>query len=237
MKISIAKSYTEIVNSPQGETEPGFVVGAGPSLSNLDISDIFDYSVFSVNSSIILMPWESGSYKKRFWISNDALCMGWSYWEKLLSCNCNKVVRTSWLKHFNKVSGFYFFHPRSTSEGIIDDGDDGLAYCSSVPTALDMAIKMNLNPIFLLGVDQNFPTSNKGTHFWHNFPQKDHPRRSAGGTTPRSVQSKVFLYNNLAYKALSKFARSKGIEIYNCNKKSSVKEFEKIDFKDFKRYI
>ena len=237
MKINIAKSYTEIIDSKRGcVPEPGFVVGAGSSLSSIDLSEVFEYSIFSVNSSIILMPWESGPADRRYWVSNDALCMGWSYWSKLTSCNCNKIVRTSWLKHFNKVDDFYFFHPRNTSEGIIDSNDDALAYCSSVPTALDIAIKMNLNPIFLLGVDQNFPKSSNGSHFWHNLPTNDQPRRSAGGTPPRSAQSKTFLYNNMAYKALSKFARSKGIEIYNCNERSSVEEFKKIDFGDFRKY-
>ena len=236
MKINTARSYIEIIDRDK-LTGPGFVVGAGSSLSYLDISGIFEHTVFSVNSSIILMPWESGESKKRFWISNDALCMGWSYWKKLQKCKCNKIVRTSWLKHFNKLSDFYFFHPRSTSEGVVDKNDDGLSYCSSVPTAIDLAIKMGVNPIFLIGVDHSFSKNHSGTHFWQDLPKTSQPTSKSGGPPPRNAQSRVFLYNNMAYQALSSFARSKSIDIFNCNKRSSVDEFKKIDFMDYKKYI
>jgi hypothetical protein len=236
MKINITKSYIEIpIDKISGN--PGFVVGSGFSLSRLDISSIFKYTVLSVNSSIILMPWSEGSAHNRFWISNDALCMRWSYWKKVVSSRCNKIVRTSWLKHFNSVRDFYFFHPRMTPEGVVEDLDSGLAYCSSVPTALDMAIKMGVNPIFLIGVDQNFPKSSKCTHFWHDLPKSSQPTSKFGGAPPRNSQSKVFLYNNMAYRALSSFARSKGIDVFNCNKMSSLDEFKKIDFMDYKKYI
>tara|TARA_Y100000034_G_C6869179_1_gene396552 strand:+ start:499 stop:1209 length:711 start_codon:yes stop_codon:yes gene_type:complete len=236
MKISITKSYTEILDDSH-RGKPGFIVGSGASLSGLDLTDIFSYTVFSINSSIMLMPWKAGDIHNRFWVSNDALCMGWSYWDKLMSSRCNKIVRTSWLKHFDRVKDFYFFHPRSTSEGVVDEKDDGLAYCSSVPTSLDIAIKLGINPIFLLGVDHNFPGTNKGSHFWHNFPVKSWPTRKAGGAPPRASQSKVFLYNNMAYGALSGFARHNDIRIFNCNPKSSVNDFEKIEFKDYKKHI
>jgi len=236
MSINIAKSYTEIINDGYSG-KPGFIVGSGTSLSNLDLSSIFDHTVFSVNSSIILMPWDNGDYRNRFWVSNDALCMGWSYWKKLSDSKCHKIVRTSWLKHFNKVRDFYFFHTRATSEGVIDNNDDGLAYCSSVPTSLDMAIKLGLNPIFLLGVDQNFPSANAGSHFWHKLPVDQWPTRKAGGAPTRASQAKVFFYNNMAYGALADFARSKDIRIFNCNIRSSVKNFEKIEFKDYKKYM
>jgi|TARA_Y100000034_G_scaffold118699_1_gene159643 hypothetical protein len=236
MKINITKSYIEIPNDDI-RGKPGFVIGAGHSLSGINISSIFDHSVFSVNSSIILMPWSSGSSRKRFWVSNDSLCMKWSYWDKVVSSNCNKIVRTSWLKYLNKLDDFYFFHPRRTSEGVIEDDDSGLAYCSSVPTSLDMAIKMGVNPILLLGVDHNFSKNHNGTHFWHNLPKKEMPTAKSGGPPPKTSQYKVFLYNNLAYRALSKFAESRGVKVINCNPASSVNEFEKINFKDYDKHI
>ena len=236
MKMNIAKSYTEILDN-RYRGKPGFIVGSGPSVSRLDISSIFDHVVFSVNSSIMLMQWDEGVSDGRFWVSNDALCMGWSYWDKVLSSKCNRVVRTSWLKHFDRVRDFFFFHPRLTPEDVVDSKDDGLSYCSSVPTALDMAIKLGINPIFLLGVDHNFVSMNNGSHFWHNLPRREWPTRAAGGASPRCAQSKVFLYNNMAYGALFDFARSKGISILNCNIRSSVKCFKKISFEDYKKYI
>ena len=236
MKINIVKSYIEISNE-EIEGNPGFVVGAGPSLSRLNISSIFNYTVFSVNSSIILMPWDFGCKDNRFWVSNDSLCMKWSYWRDVVSSNCHKIVRTSWLKYFKNVKDFYFFHPRTTSEGVVDSDDDGLAYCSSIPTALDLAIKMGVNPIFLIGVDQNFFKNHSGTHFWHDLPLEKRPKSEYGGAPPKTAQAKTFLYNNLAYKALAEFAKNKDVRVFNCNLRSKVKEFKKIDFKDYKKYI
>jgi hypothetical protein len=238
MSINIAKSYTEIIDDRYAGT-PGFVVGSGTSLSQIsDMSPIFDHTVFSVNSSILLMPWNEGDHNKRFWVSNDSLCMGWSYWDKLLNSKCHKIVRTSWLKHFDRLNNFYYFHTRSTSEGVVENNDDGLAYCSSVPTSLDIAIKLGLNPIFLLGVDHNFPGLHKGTHFWHNDRIENWPtRKGVSATPPRNVQYKAFLYNNMAYDALSLFARSKDIRIINCNIRSSVDTFKKIRFEDYKKYL
>ena len=166
-------SYEEFINKHEGET--ACVVGAGTSLFEADLDFIHNSVVFSVNSSILLMPWESGSSDKRYWVSNDAGVTKWTYWEKVMSSKCNKIIRNSWEKNYNgfDLTDFYKFCPRPTSEDIINENDIGLAYCSSVPSSVDLAIQMGCKRIFIFGADQ-YMVNNK-SHFWEYWPIKDRP--------------------------------------------------------------
>lgn len=217
--------------------EVAFVVGAGTSLYNLNIDAIHKHVVIAVNSAILLMPWESGDYQRRFWISNDALCMKWNWWPKVLKAHCTKIVRNSWEKYFGQIKdfGFYQFVPRRTDEGTIEDDDLGLCYCSSVPSGIDLAIKMGCKKVFLLGVDQYFigPKS----HYWQMWAPLKQPRRLDRKMATQSQQEWTFDYNNRAYKALSSLADRKGVQIFNCNPQSKVESFRKIKYEDIHTFI
>jgi len=224
------KPYTEFKNAYVGET--AFVCGAGPSflqcIEHPDFSKIHNHVVVSVNSSIIAMPWQQGEATKRFWISNDALVRIWSYWSYVKSCKANKIVRDSWKRYFEEIPDFYQFWIRPTSEDIINPEDEGLAYCSSVPSAIDLCLQMGCKTIYLLGVDQ-YKIGNK-THFWQFWDRKKQPKRIDGKIASFEEQTKAFVYNNLTYPALKKFAEHVNARIYNCNIDSTVNDFNKITF-------
>jgi len=224
------KSYKILINKHFNEN--CFVVGAGPSLYdcfiNYRFKEIFKHVVISVNSSIVVMPWNTENNGKRYWISNDALSRRWSWWKDVLRSNCTKVVRNSWLKYKKEIPGFLIFKPRTTSEGIIDPKDNGLCYCSSVPSAIDLSLFLGCKRIFLLGVD-HYDVGGK-SHFWQLMSSKYHQRQIRPAQGPFSQQKKVFPINILAYKALLKFAKYKKAEIYNCSILSKVEVFEKISF-------
>lgn len=210
-----------------------FVVGAGTSLYGLNIDFIHKDVVISINSSIILMPWEDGSDDKRYWISNDALCRKWNWWNKVKNSKSVKIVRNSWEKYFEELEGhnFYKFDPRKTPEHIVEENDNGLCYCSSVPSGIDLAMKMGCSEIVLLGVDQ-YMIGNK-SHFWQFYPICDQPKKEDGHIATFSQQKWTFSYNDRAYYAISELAKSKNIKIYNANLKSRVNVFEKKDLSFF----
>lgn len=212
--------------------ERAFVVGAGTSLYDLDLSKIHNHVVISINSSILLMPWDDGDFSHRYWISNDSLCMKWSWWNKVLRSKCCKIVRNSWSKYFEELSKYNFlqFTPRSTPENIVEKDDKGLCYCSSVPSGIDLAIKMGCKEIFLLGVDQ-YMIGNK-SHFWQYYPYNKQPRKKDGILASFSQQKWTFSYNDKAYSGLKLLCDEMNIKIVNCNLKSRVNIFDKIDFKD-----
>jgi len=232
-------TYIKLINKHKDQN--CFVLGAGLSLFDIYTNPLWDQInnnvVISVNSSILSLEWENENKNdNRYWISNDALCRKWSWFNDFVKKNnCIKIVRNSWEKYKDELEGFLFFEPRNTSEGEIDTKEKHLCYCSSVPTAIDLAIQMGCKNIFLLGVDQYEEKGKR--YFWELFPRDKQPQQLRPAIPNFKEQSKVFKYNDLAYNALKGFAELKDCNIYNCNEKSKVNNFEKISVIDILRKI
>ena len=77
------------------------ILGAGPSLLLADKDFINSMPCFVVNSAIMYTDWHDGNSIDRFWVSNDSLCLRWTYWDKVKTSKCNIVVRDSWCKYSN----------------------------------------------------------------------------------------------------------------------------------------
>jgi|TARA_Y100000310_G_scaffold176048_1_gene176179 hypothetical protein len=242
------KSYAILKNKHSNES--AFIVGAGASLLNLyrdqPLHRIFEHVVIAVNSAIWIMPWGmphpnldikaeiDSDPEKRYWISNDALCRAWNYFEYVKRCNATKIVRNSWKKYYKEIPDFLEFCPRETPEEEIDPEEEGLAYCSSIPSGIDLALQMGCKKIFLLGVDQHFVPFNNMliSHFWEFNSKPLQPQCNPRSRANVSSQARVFPVNLKAYHALANFADYKNAIIYNCNSGSKVKEFIKISFQE-----
>lgn len=214
-----------------------FVLGAGPSVGFLKIGPIFNYPVFSVNSSVLLCPWnEPGDDLKRFWVSTDMLCMQWSYfYEKVVRGDCTRVVRNSWKRNTKKIekeAPFVYYSPRRSLE-MPKKREEGLFGGSSILSALDLAILTGCKDIILLGVDHRMLHGK--SHFWQYWPVKKRPVRAgkSGNFSPcQRQQSRVFMSNNGQFKILKKLAKKHGSIIYNCSSISTIEAFPKISFDD-----
>ena len=136
------------------------------------------------------------------------------------------------MKYKKELDGFLYFRPRLTSEGVIRNNDLGLAYCSSVPSSLDLCLQMGCKKIFLIGVDHSACNNDTVHHFWQFFPPGKIPKAQPPAQGSFEQQKRVFEINNLAYNALKKFANSKGAKVYNCNPNSKMKVFKCISFDD-----
>ena len=238
------KSYTSLINSHVNETI--FILGAGTSLHSAMQSPlfnrIFDQVVIAVNSSIMATSWvdkDPGANIKRnrLFLSNDALCRRWSYWNTVKQCNAIKIVRDSWLKYIDELTDFLIFSPRPTPEDVINPEDTGLAYCSSVPTAIDLAIQMGCSKIYILGLDHYM--TGKYSHFWQLWPRNKWPTRTDSilAMATHAQQQKVFPVNMKAFSALNGFADIKNVKVYNCNPLSKVECFEKIKFEETMKQV
>ena len=209
-----------------------FVVGAGPTLALQDISSLRNDVVITVNSSILLLDWSVGESTDRYWISNDTLCLQWDYfWQKVLQGCCQKIVRTSWKEHADKVMkhNFRFFKPRPTPV-VSPLSNDGQALCSvsSIPTAVDFALLTGCNEIYLLGVDHKILYGN--SHFWQFWPKDKWPQRKSKGKNFRPEQShqvRKFDENIQSYEVLKELGDRVGAKIYNCSNPSIIDVFEK----------
>lgn len=223
------RSFTDLSDFHDAHTgQKCFIVGAGPSLASLDLSDIHKHVVISINSSAMLMPWKQGDTDRRFWISNDVLCLRWSYfWTHVAKAECVKIVRTSWRKHEDKFLGYnfrYFAIRKSEKHPLLPD--DGLCFTSSVPTAIDFALRLGCKQVYLLGVDQRMIHGN--SHFWQLWSKEKWPRRSDKKKHFRPEQKhqiRVFEHNERVFLALHQLAVRQGAEIHNCSNISRLKEF------------
>lgn len=236
-------SYLKL-NQNTWRESPCVICGAGPSLINYDIDNYNDVHLISVNSSIIKMPWSSigDSDLLRAWISNDSLCRKWDYFEKVISFKCEKIVRDSWLKYKDELINFLYFSPRSSREDIINENDDGLVYNSSVPTAIDFAIKLNFKKIFVIGVDHS--SFRNLTHFWQFLPKDKQPKerlficskkifRSPERIMAREcIQKKSWDMNISVFKSLKKVADNKGVSICSIDCGNNLLPFNYCSFEE-----
>ena len=231
-------TYTELIDKHKGEN--CFIYGAGPSLYfNMHESLYSWFNTYGVTIAV-----NSGSLAEPdfdYWVSNDSLCRRWDYWKKVKKGKGIKVVRNSWEKYKKELDGFLYFEPRPTPEDIINPEDIGLAYCSSVPSSIDLAIQMGCKKIFVLGLDHN--SYDGKDHYWQFWRNHLQPKANPVAQGPWKEQQKVFPFNMKAYKALKKFADYKNVEIYNLNKVISgnyitkVRIFKRIQMKDVKKIL
>lgn len=217
-------SYMQLINKHEGIS--CFIFGAGPSLwFNMRepfFNDIHKYGItITVNSSVMAVP------NFDYWLSNDALCRRWSWWKTVKMGTGTKIVRDSWKKYKKELKKFLFFSHRPTSEGIINSGDIGLSYCSSIPSSIDLAIQMGCKKIFVLGLDHNEYEGKH--HFWQFMPPKQRPRSTPPAQGPWKQQKSVFSLNVKALKALKGFAELRDAKIYNVNCKCRGKYITKVD--------
>lgn len=226
------KNYKELIGKHEGES--AFLVGCGTSLFRQYTDDgwneIFNHVVVSVNSSIIIMPWEEGCRNKRYWVSVDPLCRTWKYYHnKVMKWNMNIVVSDSWRKHYEEIPDAYLFRNRKNIP------DDGLMSGSSILAALDLCIQMGCKVIYLLGVDQY--TVRRKSHFWQLIETDLDiiPHRYNGMSVPTQsniMQEVCFRKNLPVFEKLKDFAVLQHVDIYNCSKLSKVAMFPKIKFEE-----
>ena len=230
--VRFMNTYLSLKDKHEGER--CFIFGAGPFLW-FHMGESYFSNIHKAGKTIVVNSAVLADPNFDYWISNDALCRRWSWWEDVKKGKGIKIVRNSWEKYRDELDGFLFFDPRPTPEHIVSPGDVGLSYCSSVPSAIDLAIQMGFKKIFLLGVDHY--GSNELHHFWQMFPKKEQPSQLKPAQGNFSQQKKVFPINIKAYKALKKFADYKSVEIYNCDWPSEVEVFERMEIDELREII
>ena len=194
-------TYSELINKHEGGN--CFIFGAGPSLRFISTDDLFPWLgkcgiKIAVNSSVI----KCSNFD--YWISNDSLCRRWSWWIKVKNGDGIKIVRNSWEEYKDELDGFLYFEPRK-DDSCIDEEEIGLVSCSSVPSALDLALQMGCMNIFLIGVDH---TEYKGKdHFWKFYPKNIWPKSTPPAQGPWDQQKSIFGNNINAYEALNKYEK------------------------------
>jgi len=166
-------------------------------------------------------------------LSLDRLCIKWSYfWDNVMTSEATKMWKVDFSKYHEHIAkgGFRYFKTRKTSE-IKDLYDNKLCGVSSVPAAMDLALKIGYNRILLFGVDQRFIQGK--SHFWEFYPRQKRPKFIGGINIGMKEQKKRCEENKSYFEELKRIADNMDVEILNCSKRiSSLDIFPKIHTKE-----
>ena len=226
--MKINDDISDLYNSREGTVN---ILGAGPSLFYVDARLLEKHDCIYVNSSALLIPKVFKTYK--IWLSLDRLCIKWSYfWDNVMKSECIKLGKMEFAKDDKHIGrkGFRYFKTRNIPK-ITDLYDNCLAGSSSIPAAIDLALKMGYSQILLFGVDQRFIQGK--SHFWEFYPKQKRPKFISGNNVALSEQKKGFEENKPYFEELKKTAERKGANIFNCSKRtSSLDTFTQISTKE-----
>ena len=224
------RNYVELLND--SKTDSIIILGTGTSLNDIDVTCFGNTDIISVNASILKL---NKVIKAKYWLSSDPQCRKWSYYDDVKSHGCKLILRDTWKTYLKDTSNTYLFTTRRLSkEDLLNTSNKELCGCSSVPGAIDFAIQAGYKNLFLFGLDHYFLGSNR--YFWQLWEKKKQPR-FLGTMATTHHQQRIFTQNNLAYEFLSYFSKSVGASIFNCNIRSKIENFEKIDIEEFSKKV
>jgi|LauGreDrversion4_2_1035121.scaffolds.fasta_scaffold00002_70 hypothetical protein len=152
----------------------GIVIGAGPSISDIDKKLILKHPNIAVNSSILLDP------SVKYWISDDIAVSNWSYFYKeLKNSSCCKFMYRSKLGVFDKFFGAdktvmfdhdWWYQPstgRKNLDGVLikrNSFEKIIGARTSSGSAIHILAIMGCDPIILCGMDNG--VKNDKRYFW-----------------------------------------------------------------------
>ena len=218
-----------------------FIIGAAPSVRNLDINLLEKYPVIAVNSGILAIKKKEDLY----FVSDDEGVSQWSYYIRELpdlDCVCllyeNKLKGHTKFLNKDKVI-FYkhksWFSPPSTynlPEGLEltkDINKPIIGARTSYSSAIHLAYCMGAKVIVLLGNDNQLSQDkNNYRYFWQYCDKKYQPYRIKGTkfnflTQNLGFDSKSFIDYWRHFSEVNKDIIGKEIEIINCS--DTPKEF------------
>lgn len=161
------------------QNEMIFIVGAGPSINNIDMNLLKDYTVMAVNSGILAVPFAD------YFISDDPDVMNWSYFNNVKKSDCICLFyKDRWQNCIkgipeNRVA-FYthksWFSPPSTynlPEGLIltrDIDKPIIGSRTSTGSCVHLAYCLGAKVMILLGNDCKLSKGKR--YFWQGFEQQ-----------------------------------------------------------------
>lgn len=230
MKCVINYNLEDLYNTKAGKTVN--ILGAGCSLFNVNKEKLEKHDCIYINSAALIIPESFNKDSLKIWLSIDRLSTRWSYFSEIVVPNkCLKFVAKNFDIYCGQLLGnnFRFFEVRS--EKISELYDNKLSGPSSVPAAIDLAMKMGYSKILLYGIDHRFIQGK--SHFWQFYPKNKQPKCIGLKNISMREQKKVFDKNLDSFVLLKKMADLYGIEIFNCCKiTTSLKVFSLLNISE-----
>lgn len=224
----------EFHNIHKGKT--GIVLGAGPSISNMNKLDIMRHTVMAVNSSILM------DHNIPYWVSDDIAVSNWSYFYKeLKESSCYKFMYRSKLGSFEKFFGLdktvlfdhdWWYQPstgKKNMNGVVikrDSFDKIIGARTSSGSAIHILAIMGCNPIVLCGMDNG--VKNDRRYFWEGSSKVSR----IDGKPNRGAWDK-FDYNGVQEYFLDLYRENMGnIDILDATPGNPMGIFPSVDIRD-----
>jgi len=160
----------------------GFVVGAGPSVKDVDPDSLKDHTVISVNSSI-------KKFKDcDYYVIDDWDVMNWDYFDLARDLDCTKLLyRKNFGKHerlFKPDNYALYSHKEYSVNGVVKPQNLKLSKSEPImgartvaASAVHLAHIMGCDPIVLIGADCRYEDGKR--YFWE-FPGEEKCYRKDG---------------------------------------------------------
>jgi len=216
----------------------GFVIGNGPSLSISDLDRL--QGEISIASNRIYLAFDQTKWRPTFYINISDLQI--PKYKTEIEQYFSRVYapeRVAPLLGYWRCRAYRQLKPISAgpeSEVLFSDNLSHGAYGGFTVTfeALQLAVHIGLNPIYLIGCDHKYIGQPKVTapnsvlnatdtndHFHPNYRRK--------GETINPAQIDIM---TMAYEHARKYAQSNSINIYNATRGGSLETFERVCFDD-----
>lgn len=207
-----------------------FIIGNGPSLSEVNLQDLTDYDTFTVNDfhrDII----ELANFSNYHVMIDNAYYtdeyIGYVR-ETVKKCTDTKFIFSykgrNALKDLKDSSRVFFVYQRLVQHGNflkLDMTKNMTTSVNVVLAAIQCAIYMGYNTLYLVGCDFNSYATLKPTHFYESEPT--YRINSMGSDLQWSSMAHYHHY------ALEKYAKSHGISIINATRGSLIDAYERVE--------
>jgi hypothetical protein len=211
-----------------------FVIGNGPSLRVEDLDRLENEITFAANK--IYLSFDETKWRPSYYLVEDDLVYKQNY-EKIKSLDCCPKYFPNSAKGWGEIiDSASYFHLDYTP---INTADDAIGKCpikgfrwgsSVVYSALQFAIYMGCNPIYLIGVDFSFLMPQKGADGIQltyegekNHFHKDYRKEGEKWNVPNLE------YQHHALSQLAIQVRDLGIEVYNATRGGKLEVFPRRD--------
>ena len=215
-----------------------FVIGNGPSLSNIDLDKLKGEFTFSSNG--IYMMFNKTDWRPSYYvcIDDEILRKAYDDIEKNIKCPAfisQEAIMS--LARFN-LDNFYFFthdHRNKLRPERTNDFSEEIAILSNghnvTYACLQICVYMGFSEIFLLGVDNTFRLGVKlNGELVYGKSDISHFHKNYKNIIADNYATIPIDVINAAYTTARVHCESRGVKIYNATRGGELEIFERIDF-------
>lgn len=223
--------------------EECFVIGNGPSLTPEDLDTLASKQIICFGSNRIFKIFPKTVWRPTYYYSTDTGVIihkienikKMGDFVKILNYEARRFGRLPEENiHYVCFSDKFMVDPLAQTDTLSPDPSKYVSRNATITVlAIEMAIYMGFQKIYLLGVDNNYMYKMKadGTIYIDPMVKASY---FAGGEPDKTVGPSVLAVDQSVanYGKAKRFAEERGVKIYNATRGGKLEVFERVDFDD-----